>query len=365
MTVARAISGLCAALALSASTACSQKPETNPPPAVTNLAAPANIFKQPIQAPPAYSPTSVVATVNGQSIVEGDVERAAQPMLMRLSQQMPPEQIRMRIPQIRRQAIDMIANRILLAEEAIRQKIVPTADEIQKALDEDCSHLPPGMTLEQALQSQGLTIDSVKKTIGERIAIDKVVDGAMLSAKKPTPEDVAKFYETNKVHFVRSNETVNVRHILVKVDPSDDAAAKEAKRKKAEGLREQLLKGADFAELAKKESDDPGSKVNGGLYPETPQGRMVKPFNDAAFSQKPGEIGPLVETQFGYHILLVDKHNMPGPILLADVKDELARMMDDAGRQKVLAEFIRGLREKAKIVVVEEKSAAVPPPAGP
>jgi peptidyl-prolyl cis-trans isomerase D len=103
-------------------------------------------------------------------------------------------------------------------------------------------------------------------------------------------------------------ETVEAAHILLKVeDPSKDAEVKA----KAEGILKQLKGGADFAELAKKFSQDTGSATLGGMLPPFSRGQMVKEFEDAAFSLKPGETSGLVRTQFGYHIIRTLRHEAP------------------------------------------------------
>jgi len=98
----------------------------------------------------------------------------------------------------------------------------------------------------------------------------------------------------------------NVRwldHILIRVTPDTTAALKAAKRRIAEGLLAQLRHGADFAKLAAAKSDDPGSKRAGGSLGLVSRGQLVKPFEDAAWALKPGQISDVVESPFGYHII--------------------------------------------------------------
>lgn len=95
---------------------------------------------------------------------------------------------------------------------------------------------------------------------------------------------------------------IHARHILIAADASD--AARAEARKKIELVRAELLAGKDFATAAREYSDCP-SKENGGDLGTFTRGQMVKAFEDAAFSQKPGEIGPIIETEFGFHIIQV------------------------------------------------------------
>lgn len=112
--------------------------------------------------------------------------------------------------------------------------------------------------------------------------------------------DVQADYAANAESF-RKGEEIHARHILYKVDGGNDAAQKA----RAEAAVRKLKAGADFAALAKAESDDPGSKANGGDLGSFPRGRMVKEFEDAAFGAKEKEIVGPVKTSFGYHVIQV------------------------------------------------------------
>ncbi len=117
----------------------------------------------------------------------------------------------------------------------------------------------------------------------------------------------------------KREETVDAAHILLKIpDPSKDAEV----RAKAEEILKRAKAGEDFAELAKKYSEDTGSAKEGGELGPFPRGRMVKAFEDAAFSLKPGQISDLVRSQFGYHIIKVIKHDTP---TLAEYRKEVER----------------------------------------
>ena len=140
---------------------------------------------------------------------------------------------------------------------------------------------------------------------------------------QPTEAELLRAYNENKDNF-RTPERVKVRHILLKSDgkdPKADAAVKA----KAEDILKQLKAGGNFAELAKKNSQDPGSAANGGELPDwTVRGQTVPEFEKAAFSLKPGELSGLIKTEYGYHILQVEAHEQPTLKPFAQVKDQMA-----------------------------------------
>ena len=111
-------------------------------------------------------------------------------------------------------------------------------------------------------------------------------------------------YATSMDNF-RMPERVHVRHILIKVDPKASDAEKKAALAKAEDILKQLKGGADFGELAKKYSDDPGSKDKGGDLDFLVAGQTVPEFDKMAFSLPVNQLSPIVTTQFGYHIIQV------------------------------------------------------------
>jgi peptidyl-prolyl cis-trans isomerase D len=119
-----------------------------------------------------------------------------------------------------------------------------------------------------------------------------------------TPQDIDSYYNSNVQQF-QTPEQVRASHILLKTEGKDEAAV----RKQAEDILKQVkAPGADFAALAKKYSEDDGSKINGGDLDYFAKGRMVPEFEQAAFSMQPGQVSDLVKSQFGFHIIkVVDK----------------------------------------------------------
>jgi peptidyl-prolyl cis-trans isomerase D len=129
-----------------------------------------------------------------------------------------------------------------------------------------------------------------------------VADENEIAAQIETPEaQLRAAYDRERDRF-RSPERVHARHILVMTQGKPEAE-KANLRKKAEDLLKQVKSGGNFAELAKKNSDDTSSAVKGGDLDWFGRGRMVPPFENAAFSLKAGQISDLVTTDFGYHII--------------------------------------------------------------
>jgi peptidyl-prolyl cis-trans isomerase D len=140
-------------------------------------------------------------------------------------------------------------------------------------------------------------------------------------------DEVKSYYEENQAEFY-SPETVEARHILIKVAKDADEKAVEAARLRAAKIYARVLKGEDFAELAKQLSEGP-SKAQGGYLGTFGRGRMVKPFEDIAFSLQTGEVSEPIRTDFGWHIIKVEKHNAAETLTLEASQDKIRGQLTD------------------------------------
>ena len=132
------------------------------------------------------------------------------------------------------------------------------------------------------------------------------------------PSEIERTYNNNLEQY-STPEQVRASHILLKTEGKDDAAVKA----KAEDILRQARAGADFAELAKKYSEDEASQKNGGDLDYFGRGRMVAEFDQAAFALEPGKISDLVKTQYGYHIIKVVDKKAATTRPLADVRQQI------------------------------------------
>ena len=134
-------------------------------------------------------------------------------------------------------------------------------------------------------------------------------------------EQVKEYYDAHTDEF-KQEETVEAKHILIKVDENAEEAVVEEKRQQIAGILEKARAGEDFATLAKEYSEGP-SKDNGGDLGAFGRGQMVKPFEDAAFSMKAGEISDPVRTRFGWHIIKVENVNEAKTLTLEEASEKI------------------------------------------
>jgi peptidyl-prolyl cis-trans isomerase D len=166
-----------------------------------------------------------------------------------------------------------------------------------------------------------------------------------------TDEELRQYYATNEKRYSTPEER-RASHILVKAEKSAPAAERDKARAKAESLLAEVRKNpASFADLARKNSDDPGSAERGGDLDFFARGAMVKPFEDAAFGLKPGEVSGIVESDFGFHIIQVtaarggDKKSFES--VRAEIADEVAKQVAQRKYSEAALEFTNLVYEQS------------------
>jgi len=310
----------------------------------------------PTTAPPELSkvvPPDVIIEVEGVKLTRKRLNADVKKSMSLIGKEVPAEKRQLILNSIRQQVREDFINRTILEKEVKRQKIAATEQEVSEAINQLSSNLPPGTTLEEIMKKRQMSKKDVKDELELGIKINKLVLSQMKGKPKTTEKDISLFYKQNKDKF-KMPETVRVRHILVAKQTGDDEKIKIEKKAKAENIRKQLIDGADFAELALKNSDCP-SKQSGGDLGTFTRGQMVKPFEDAAFSQQKGEIGPVLETDFGYHIIQVLEHNDSKTMSLDQkTKDRIRTMLDQKKQRETFVEIMKDLRAKANIFIYEK-----------
>jgi peptidyl-prolyl cis-trans isomerase D len=173
---------------------------------------------------------------------------------------------------------------------------------------------------------------------------------------KISDEQAQQYYDSHKDRFVEPEQR-HASHILIKTDAKMSAAEKTAAKAKADKLYQELVaKPGEFAELAKKESADPGSAAQGGDLGNFTRDAMVKPFADAVFGMKVGELSKPVETEYGYHIIRLDGITPARQIPFAQIKADIAAQLAQDESEHRFAE----MAEKFNDTVYEQADSLAP-----
>lgn len=302
------------------------------------------------------SADTVLVKIDDKTVTEGDLDsEISQIRQMMKNRGGSSQQFDAMLKNIKPQILEGLIVRKLIARECEREKITVTPEETAKEVGTFQATLPKKISLDDFLKQNGITRETFERDVGEQVKIEK-----LLKITPPTDQEIKAYYDENKANY-DIPETVSARHILIAVDAADDAAKKDAKKKKAEDLRKKLEKGADFAKLAEENSDCP-SKAKGGSLGEFPRGNMVPAFEQVAFSLKTNEISGVVETEFGYHIIQTIGHNQPRTMAFDDVKGQIAFRLKSRKVQEKLESLVEKLKTEAKIEYTKDGETLKPVP---
>lgn len=280
-----------------------------------------------------------VARVNGVAIPAADLQKALNAFNKSPSAaQVPPGK--------EKEVQQFLLNQMLGGElmYQVAQK-TPVKDQDKKVADTVAklkSRFKTEDEFKKGLQEQGITENDLLELIRRNVVIENYIEQVIVPKQQVTDADVKAFYDKNPETFTQP-EQVRASHILISVDAKATDADKKKAKEKADALLKQVKGGADFTKLAQENSSCPSSKQGGDLG-YFGKGQMVKPFEEAAWSLKPGEISGIVETQFGYHIIKVTEKKTASKIKFEDVKAKIAETLK---RQKV-SEAINATLEEAK-----------------
>ena len=163
------------------------------------------------------------------------------------------------------------------------------------------------------------------------------VDSSALPGGKPavSDADIQAYYAAHQADY-KSQEQVKTRHILISVAKGADAKTDAAAKAKAQDVLRQVKAGGNFADLAKKFSDDPGSKDQGGELPLIPTSSLDPAYAQAAMALNPGQTSDVVRSQFGYHIIQTEQKQPAQVKSLPDVRDSIVQSL--AASQSAAAE---------------------------
>ncbi len=265
--------------------------------------------------------------------------------------------------------------RTLLAQDFEKRNITATKEEIDAKKEQIAKQIGSKEQLEKVLKDNKISQEKFDSDMEAEVKMDKLVDQVV--KVKVSDSDIEKFYRENKAQF-NVPERVLVSHILIDTNPENIKRAivdadKEAKlssanidekvkaeiEKKQQLAKEVLAKAQknpkDFAKLAKQYSQDPQSAEKGGDLGYITKEQMVKEFSDAAFTRKPGVVGPLVKTQFGEHIILVKEKQAAGQQPLSKVKGDLRNYLTQQKKFEGVQKYVEDLKKSADIEYVDEK----------
>jgi parvulin-like peptidyl-prolyl isomerase len=219
---------------------------------------------------------------------------------------------------------------ITVSEHEVNQQVEKIKDQISQQARAQGMNMGREEAFQRALQQAGLTEEQLRAQIRDQLPVQKVQE-RVAGNTGPSQEEIKRFYEQNKAAQFTIPEQRCVRHILFNKD----------QKKKAEEVKKQLQNGADFARLAKKYSQDPGSAEKGGDLGCLGRGETVANFDKAIFNAKEGEILGPVETKFGYHVIEVTDIKRQSTQPLSEVEAQIRQQLSTAKQAKQFSAWVQ------------------------
>jgi peptidyl-prolyl cis-trans isomerase SurA len=290
----------------------------------------------------------IIARVNNQIITRSDYEREQQ-QLKEEAQQQDPAHADQIVTDGQKDVLRGLIDRELLLEKGKDLDI--TADtELIKRLDEMRKQLKLDTMedLEKAATSQGVSFEDFKQNMRTEIITQQVIQREVGSRVNITKEEEQKFYDDHKSELSHP-EQVRLSEILVSTEQAGDDQQKiDTAKAKADDLLKRIKAGANFEDIAKKESQGP-SAAQGGDLGFFEHGKLAKQLEDLTFGMKKGDVSNVIRTKQGFVILKITEHQSAGVPPYSEVEPRLQEAIYMQKLQPALREYLKKLREEAFI----------------
>lgn len=232
----------------------------------------------------------------------------------------------------------LIETELLLQEAEVRGLTVT-----EEELDREITHLKedyPKDTLNEALERIGLKLEEWKDDREEKLLIDKLIQREIDSVIHVSDDEIREYYNANKDQF-QQPLMVRARQIVV------------ATEEEANALRTRLVRGEDFAEVARLYSLSPDAKSGGDLGVFA-KGQMPEEFDETVFRYRVGSISKVIKSPYGYHIFKVEDRIRPRLQKVEEVRDEIAAGIFQGRQEAFFKEWLDSLKKQARIIIYPE-----------
>ena len=280
-------------------------------------------------------PPDAVAIVDGQEVAKSDYESLISQAKKSYKNQKRdfPKAGSQEFQTLKNQAVQFLVQREQFEQEADSLDVNVTDKQVNDRLAKIQKQYFGGdkKKYEKQLKEQGLSDKQVRNDIRAQIISERIF-AKVTKDVKVTDKQIEDYYTKNKAQYSQP-ESRDVRHILVKT------------KAKADDIYNQLKAGGDFAALAKKFSEDTGSKANGGKLTIS-KGQTVAPFDQTAFLLKKNAISKPVKTEFGYHIIQPLSDKKPAKVTpLKDVKESIKQQLAQTKKNEAMTKWVDDLKK--------------------
>lgn len=293
---------------------------------------------------PTFTDDEVLVEAYGEKLIYKDVISMMKKMMK--AQGMPEEEMDAEISQYLSTALPQLSESFVITSaisDAAKKAGFSCNDaDIDKVFSNLTARLPEGTTLDDALTQMEITKEEAIAEIKKSAPVTKLFE-SLCKDVVVSDADVKAFYDENIEEF-KTPSQIRASHILVKVDSMTNEVEKAAAKAKIDGLLKEIEGGADFAALAKANSDCP-SKEQGGDLGFFGHGQMVPQFEKAAFALATNEVSKVVETRFGFHIIKLTDRREGSVQALKDVSEMIKQYLKGMKQEEVVGAYVDSLKK--------------------
>ena len=290
----------------------------------------------------------IVAKVGDKKITEMDVQRYMKVLLpMNFYHRNVSEE---KLKELREKALQYLINRELLYYQAKKKGIKIPKEQIDKLMKELEQQYKSKENLEKMLKDTGISLKEFRHELEKRLMIDKLIKEYV--EVNLADEELRQYYEKNKYKF-KEPESLKVRYIYVKVDPSKPKGRQIAKER-AEKAYKEIMEGKDFGDVAYRYSDDL-SRIKGGEIGFVHKGRFEPKIEEEIYKLKKGEVSKIIETTMGFHIIKVEDKRPERLVPFEEIKDKLRNELVEKIRKERFDALIEDAKKDLKVVIYENQ----------
>ncbi len=286
-------------------------------------------------------------TINGVPLPEEAVQFEHRRLIQFYASQLSPEALKEQREALQARAVEQAIGAKLLIDEAHRLDFPVPPQAVETEIEKLVEQVGGREALSARLAQQGISEEQLEQSLRESCKVNVLVEQICRDVGDPTEAEMQAHFDAHKAEYTRG-ERAAAQHILLK-PASDSEADHEVTRSRLQEMREQLVDGADFADLAEMHSECPSGKQTGGSLGWFGRGMMVPEFDQAVFAMEVGDLSELIRTQFGYHLVYKTGHDEGGPATFTDVSDKVREFLRHVRRGEAISAYVKELREKAVI----------------
>ena len=290
----------------------------------------------------------IVAVVNNEAITLSELDEAVDAFLKVIEKSQPSVKREDIIEEARKASLNKLIDAVLIKQEASRLKIVISDEEINRAMNDMLMRRNISLDeFRESLKKEGMTLGDYKKEISQYLITRKIVEKTIRYRIAVSDEEIGDYYGKHRDKY-EGKESNRVQQILILKPKDADAKTISALRDKAEAILKRLVGGEPFESLAVEYSQGPAAKAGGDLgFLE--KGMMYPEVDGEAFRLKKGELGGVVESPIGFHIIKVLDKRGAGVKPIEEVREEIIGRISEDKTEEKFQEWFGKLREKSLI----------------